>query len=635
MTVFGTVGHVDHGKTVLLRALTGIDADRLPEERRRGITIDIGYAHLPLPDGGSLDFVDLPGHHDYAGNLLVGAAEIDAALLVVAADSGAEAQTFEHIDVLSALRIDRGVVAVTKVDLVDAAHRRHVLHEIGALVEGTTLERAPIVAVSGRTGEGLEVLRSALISVDAAVRRDQPDASDDARGARLALDRVFGVRGHGIVVTGTLRRGALAVGDEVQLMPGDARGRVRGLQVHGVQERRVAPGGRVAVNVSGCDPSTLRRGVVLTRGPGLVATDRLLVTIDEWGGGRARMRLPVTVHIGTDHVSGTIRWIDEPGTRPRHAMVSLHRPVAAALGDRLVVRAPSPPVVLGGAVVADPRPPKLRTSELRKRLSAARAEEPLAMLLRYRLALPRSEFVPDAIVGRTPTDVVKGAVAAGPLTLVPQFADRLRSEVLERVRRAAPESVALNTLRRVVAIRLVRVGGVARRDADATAGELLQAMSRDGRLALRGTLAFDPQSAEQATMIDQSERRLLAALDTVRPPRLSDAIAASGYPRQAVASLVEDGRLVRVAPDLAFAAPAYRALEHLALQMATRRELSASAFRDAAATSRRHAVAVLDWMTLTGMLRRHGDRHVLGPRAAIMHAQPAAAGPAGLQGDAR
>lgn len=634
MSVFGTVGHVDHGKTVLLRALTGIDADRLPEERRRGITIDIGYAHMSLPDGGSLDFVDLPGHRHYAGNLLVGAAEIDAALLVVAADSGAEAQTFEHIDVLSALRVERGVVAVTKVDRVDEARRRHVLEETSVLVAGTTLDGAPIVAVSGRTGEGIEALRSALISVDAAVRRDEPHANQDPGGARLAIDRVFSVRGHGVVVTGTLRRGGLAVGDHVQLTPGDARARVRGLQVHGAEEHRAAPDRRVAVNVSGCEPSTLRRGVVMTTGPALVATDRLLVIVNQIGRIPAGARLPVTVHIGTDHASGTMHWIGEPGTGARYAILSLHRPVAAGLGDRLVVRAPSPPVVLGGAVVADPRPPKLRTKELRKRLSASRSVESLASLLRYRLALPVSEFASAAIGGRTPAEVVEGAVTAGPLIMVPDLADRLTAEVLERVQQAAPESIAVVSLRRLVVTRLAQVGGVSRHHAEAAAGEHLRAMARDGRLVLRGPLAFDPQSPEQAKSFDQSERSLLAALDTARPPRLSDAISASGYPQHGITSLAEQGRLVCVAPDLAFAAPAYRALERLALQMAMRRELSASAFRDAAATSRRHAVAVLDWMTLAGVLRREAEGHVPGPRAVIDQSQAATPGPAQFHGDA-
>src|SRR5436309_7918669 len=222
--VVGTAGHIDHGKTSLLRALTGIDADRLPEERRRGMTIDVGYAHLRLPDGDEIDFVDVPGHDRLVGNMLVGAGEIDAALLVVAADDGPRAQTLEHLELLDGLGIGVGVAAVTKIDLVDAGRAAEVVVAVGDLLGRTTLVGSPVMLVSSTTGAGLDDLLRALEGVRDAVQRGVPTAPGATppvglRTPRLAVDRAFSVRGRGTVVTGTLRGGPLALGDALRLEP--------------------------------------------------------------------------------------------------------------------------------------------------------------------------------------------------------------------------------------------------------------------------------------------------------------------------------------------------------------------------------------------------------------------------------
>lgn len=619
MTVVGTVGHIDHGKTVLLRALTGIDADRLPEERRRGITIDVGYAHLALSDGGWLDFVDLPGHHDLAGNLLVGAGEMDAALLVVAGDSGPEAQTFEHLDVLSALGIAHGVVAVTKVDLIDAERRRLLLDEIGELLAGTALEGAAVVGVSGRTGDGLDELRAALVALDHDVRQASPTPAG-AGHARLPADRAFRVRGHGLVATGTLRGGGVALGDELWIVPGKGRVRVRGIQVHGHDVDSAAPGGRVAVNLAGIEAADLRRGVVLTRNPGVVATERLLVTVDVVPDTYRRSRLPVILHIATDHAPAALRWVDEPtaGTRRRTALLDVERPVAAALGDRFLLRAPSPPRVLGGGTVLDPSPPRFRTRQLRERLPSAAPDATLATLVRYRLALPAVELAGAAAALGTNSrieDLLPGAARAGPLVLAPGLEAQLAAEALARVSAARAGTLTLAELRALVAARLPLMGAVARADAEAAARELVERMVRDEIVVLRGSVVMDAAGSDEAASLDEAEARLVAALDSVRPPPLGGTADKAGYPREALSALVEAGRLVRISPDLAFAASAYRRLEGQALEMAARGELSAAAFRDAAGTSRRHAVAVLDHMSLGGLLRRRGNDHEPGPRA--------------------
>ena len=259
--VIGTAGHIDHGKTTLLRALTGIDADRLPEERRRGMTIDVGYAHLILPDGSELDFVDVPGHDRLVGNMLVGAGEIDAAMLVVAADDGPRAQTVEHLELLDALAIDIGVAVVTKLDLAGPARATEVAAAVTGLLAGTSLRGSPVVVVSSIDGAGLDELRAALVELrDRVVGR--PVLTPSPGRSRLAIDRSFTVKGRGAVVTGTLRGGPLSRGTTLRTVPGEPVARARELQVHG-DAVGSAERGRVAINLGGVDLTELHRGVVV------------------------------------------------------------------------------------------------------------------------------------------------------------------------------------------------------------------------------------------------------------------------------------------------------------------------------------------------------------------------------------
>src|SRR4051794_38448231 len=274
--VVGTAGHIDHGKTTLLRALTGIDADRLPEERRRGMTIDIGYAHMELPDGTEIDFVDVPGHDRLVGNMLVGAGEIDAALLVVAADDGARAQTLEHLALLDALQIRHGVVAVTKADVAGPDRTDDVVAGIRRLLEGTSLAGSRVLAVSAPDESGMDALRSALVDLRDRVAREKHGRSG-AR-SRLAIDRVFTVKGRGVVVTGTLRGRSLTAGATLRLVPGDRSVRVREIQVHGNAVPAADPG-RTALNLVGLEGPDLHRGLVLTDDPDVVSSDRLLVRL--------------------------------------------------------------------------------------------------------------------------------------------------------------------------------------------------------------------------------------------------------------------------------------------------------------------------------------------------------------------
>ncbi len=396
--VIGTAGHIDHGKTTLLRALTGIDADRLPEERRRGMTIDVGYAHLALPDGTVLDFVDVPGHDRLVGNMLVGAGEIDAVLLVVAADDGPNAQTVEHLELLDAMGITAGLVAVTKTDAVDAARAAEVAADVAALVARTRLAGAPVVAVSGVTGEGLDVLRTELVALrDRVEARHSPTLSGSSR---LAIDRSFAVKGRGSVVTGSLRGSGVATGAVLRLVPGGGEVRVREVQVRG-EAVLASEGGRTALLVAGADLGDLERGRVLTTDGAVVATSRVLVAMwppaglahpgpgairDGWAGrvgrpvragglvapaDRERLRFHGgTAQAGALVIRGPREAVDLPDGSAL-AILRLDGDVAAAPGDRFALRRPSPGSSAGGGVVLDALPPR---GVSRRRLTAGRVE---------------------------------------------------------------------------------------------------------------------------------------------------------------------------------------------------------------------------------------------------------------------
>ncbi|HET9104575.1 MAG TPA: selenocysteine-specific translation elongation factor [Solirubrobacteraceae bacterium] len=337
----GTAGHIDHGKSALVRALTGVDTDRLPEEQRRGISIELGYARLDLPSGAALSVIDVPGHERYVRTMVAGATGIDLFLMVIAADDGVMPQTREHAAVLRALGVTRGVVAVTKSDLADP--------DLAILEAEELLPGVPAVAVSARTGAGLDALRAALDRVAVAASARAETAGSDP--ARLHVDRVFTIRGAGTVVTGTLWSGEIARGDAVTLLPGARPARAREVQVHGAVTDRALAGQRVAVNLSGIAVAQAQRGDVLTRaGAGLTETYRLDCELafddDEPETGDR-----VQVHHGTRETPARLAWLGG-----RFWQVRLELPLIAADGDRIVLRQIAPPDTLGGGRVLDARP---------------------------------------------------------------------------------------------------------------------------------------------------------------------------------------------------------------------------------------------------------------------------------------
>jgi selenocysteine-specific elongation factor len=352
----GTAGHIDHGKTALIRALTGTDTDRLPQERERGISIELGYARLTLPSGRALSIIDVPGHERFVRTMVAGATGVDLYLMTIAADDGVMPQTLEHAAVLRALGLERGVIAVTKSDLADPAP---AVAAAGELLP----EAAAVVPVSARTGSGLDELRAALDRVVG----DTHSRSESDGPVRLHIDRVFTIRGAGTVVTGTLWSGSIGRGDAVELLPAGQRARVRGVQVHDQATDRAVAGQRVAVNLTGVTVGDLQRGDVLADGD-LAPTYRIdaALQIDAEHGDR------VQIHHGTRESPARLAWLGGDFWQVR-----LEQPLVPAAGDRLVVRQIAPPDTLGGGVVLDPHPARHGPSrELLVRLERVARGEP-------------------------------------------------------------------------------------------------------------------------------------------------------------------------------------------------------------------------------------------------------------------
>src|SRR5216110_3562596 len=358
--VVGTAGHIDHGKTSLVKALTGIDTDRLPEEKARGITIDLGFAFLEEPDGLTIEIVDVPGHERFVKNMLAGVGGIDLAMLVIAADEGVMPQTREHLAICSLLHIKTGLIALTKIDLVEPDWLELVKDDVRGAVRETFLEDAPILPVSAKTGEGLAELRAAVRGLAAGV---PPRGTDQL--PRLPIDRVFTVKGFGTVVTGTLRGGRLAVDDRVQVYPGGVETKIRGLQTHGHPVTEAFAGQRTAVNLQGVERAAVERGDVVGLAGTLVPTVLVDGTLELLGDApRAiKSRTRVRFHVGTREIMARVLLLDTPELEPGRmasARFRLEAPLVALPGDRFVVRSYSPIVTIGGGTILDVDPPRFK-----------------------------------------------------------------------------------------------------------------------------------------------------------------------------------------------------------------------------------------------------------------------------------
>ena len=566
----GTAGHVDHGKTTLVRALTGKDTDRLPEERARGISIDLGYAPLELPDGRTLSLVDVPGHERFVRTMVAGATGIDLFLLVIDAAEGARPQTHEHLAILRLLGVEHGVAAVTKADAVDAETLELAVEEAGELVPGS-----PVVAVSGATGIGLDELRRALGGVaDATVQRrsDFP--------TRLYVDRVFTLRGIGTVVTGTLWSGTVGEGDQLRLEPAGRDVRVRSVQVHDTPVARAEAGQRVAVNLPGVERADVRRGDALVA-PGAFPTSyRLEVELDELQPIPAGARL--SVHHGTGRYPARVVRVGAD-----HAQLRLAAPVVAARGDRVVLRSDT---TVGGAVVLDPAPPRRVDVERDRLLSEgdpaaivrALVHEPVRVETLAARALLGGDQLEE---GLDAVRVVDGW-AFSEAWLEETGAD-VESQLRERAERSPLDpGVPLAELLPTEPWAQAILG-------------LLPVERRGSKAYLPGAVASLGSRAEAATELERTLDRSGLAATKVADPELAR-------------FLEGEGRLVRLGDGFAVSTGAYEvALDLVTTEARAAGEISLARFRDLAGVGRRDAQLLLERMDVDGVTRRVGDRRML------------------------
>ncbi len=618
--IVGTAGHIDHGKTALVKALTGIDADRLEEEKRRGITIDLGFAHLQLTPNLRLGFVDVPGHERFVKNMLAGVGGIDLVLFVIAADESIKPQTREHFDICRLLAIPRGVVALTKADLVDADLLELVRLEVEEFVSGSFLEGAPVVPVSSVTGAGIGDLRTALVAVAAKV-----PGKDSAGHFRLPIDRVFSVKGFGTVATGTLISGSVGKEQEVELYPAGRLLRVRGVQVHGSKAERAVAGQRTAVNLADIEPAELARGDVLSE-PGcfhpVTAIDCRLVLLPS--AKPLKHRAPVHFHSGTSEMQAEVRLLGgaavlEPGCAAWARMV-LRDPVLVLPGDRFIIRMFSPVVTIGGGVVADRgdcRYPK--GFDPAGRLEVLLSGDPsarVALLVREAgFGLGTSELV--ARTGLSATEVTASAARA-PLVALPQsppwYVDRawfqsIRDRLVKEIRTFH----AKHPLLPGVPKQELRSGTLP----DAP-GFLIDALLADARdvvvegdtVRLRSHRVVLKEEEEQArNIIERSFEQ--AGLST---PPVADVLAASGIEqaraRRLLEILLKDRRLVRVSDDLVFHQSAIESLRGM-LAERRRTRFNVTAFKEWTGVSRKYAIPLLEFLDREHVTRREGDERLV------------------------
>jgi selenocysteine-specific elongation factor len=616
--VIGTAGHVDHGKTTLIRALTGVDTDRLEEEKRRGMTIDLGFAPFRLPSGRLAGVVDVPGHEKFLKNMLAGAGGVDLVMLVVAADDGVMPQTREHLEILSLLHVRRGVVVMTKTDLVDPELLELAIEDVKEALAGTFLEDAPLLPVSATTGAGVEAL---LLALEAAANELAPR---DATGpVRLAIDRVFVKQGFGTVVTGTLVAGTLREGDVVSIEPGGTTCRVRGIQVHGGKRAFALAGQRVAVNLAGLEKRELERGDwVLT--PGTATSSNLLDVQLEILPTAPPLthRTRVRVHHGTAELIGRVILLEGDALEPGHqakAQLLLEQPVVASFGDRFVVRLYSPSVVVGGGQVLHPTPAKHKRKQegTLAALGSLEAGDVLGALDQALAHAGRRPMSEATLLGFVPTarhDEAKAWLRAhafaveGGHYLHKASADAIAADLIASLatyHSKVPWRVGLDKeeLAKRTKLPMAMVGRIAA--ALASRDELKQT----GRFfALPGHVPQLPAELLKARIAITAKLNEvpLADQDDFAPLGAGDRLPA------VLEDLVEAGELIRISGGVY--ATTHRLAEMkslMAAHFAENPQFTASQARELLATNRKYIIPFLEFLDTTGFTRRHGDVRVL------------------------
>jgi selenocysteine-specific elongation factor len=624
-----TAGHIDHGKTALVKALTGTDTDRLKEEKERQITIDLGFAFLDE----KIAIIDVPGHEKFIKNMVAGVSAIDLALLVIAADDGIMPQTREHLDILSLLSVRRGIIVMTKIDLVDEEWRNLVEEEIHAVVTGTFLENAPLIPASTVTGEGIERLKQTIYEIVAT-----PIERRDSGIFRMPIDRSFTMRGFGTIVTGTVLSGRLSAGETVQILPQMQELRVRGLQTHGSSVETVVAGNRAAINLSGIEKEEVERGDVLaTPGylqPAVVFDGRL--TLLRHAPKPLRNRNRLRIHLGTKEFLGRVILLEHEELLPGASglvQIRLEAPCVAIRGDRFVVRRYSPPLTIGGGVVLDPHPSRhKRFHKETVTLLSALEHERLEDLITARLKVSTNHAKsPDELSAETGirvdtiSDHLRQLPPETPILLITPFPDvrayhvehwsHLQQRIVETLdlfHRENPLKPGLNR---------DELRGKGFRQVDPFIFEhALENLIAENRIVLRGptyalthhTLSLTPsqQRLREAIASTLRSERLTTSRMTEIAERLGER---PGDVQTVVDAMLVLGDIVRIDEAIYLHAETVaETRQKLIDALRKTRQITVSEFRELVGTTRKYALPLLSYFDRIGLTERHGDVRILG-----------------------
>ena len=659
--IVGTAGHIDHGKTALVRALTGVDADRLPEEKRRGITIDIGFADLDLGDV-RIGFVDVPGHERFVKNMLAGAHGIDVVTLVIAADESVMPQTREHFDICRLLGVQQGLIVITKKDLVEAELLQLVRAEVQELVAGSFLENAPVAAVSSRTGEGIDELKNILRDMGV-----QAPSRSSHFVTRLPIDRAFTMRGFGAVVTGTLIAGEISEGDELELLPGGGRvrapsltvgvlpgkrGRVRGVQVHGAAVARAFAGQRTAINLGGVEAAEIERGMTLTL-PGRLRPTQIIdaqiqMLADAPRGLRSRQR--VRVHLGAAEVLARVRVLEASGAggppvnhaqdaraeiKPGatgFAQLRLESPVVGVLGDRFILRSYSPSRTIGGGTILDAFATKHRSRDVmaararHEGLSRGDRAQQFSLFVESANGLRRADIAArtgwrDEVIEAAATQALAGGA------IVDAEGVFVGKGALDELKRLVVAEVAAHHKREPLSRGFGKESLRERHFAHAPAEvfrAVLNQLEQAGAIVSEKDIVRARQHTRELSDADTQLRERLEKVyreAALTAPSMSEAFARAGivaatqpHGRKILQLLIDSGALVRVSGEMFFHRSALDDLTRKLRAHAAResdRSIDVPAFKELAGISRKYAIPLLEYFDRQRVTRREGDRRVI------------------------
>jgi len=625
--IIGTAGHIDHGKTALIKALTGQDTDRLKEEKERGISIDLGFAYFTLPDGTRTGIVDVPGHERFIRNMLAGAHGIDLVLFAIAADDGVMPQSEEHLDILHLLGVRSGIFVITKADLVDAARLKEVRDEIELLADGTALQSAPVIAVSAITGAGMDELRAEIVR--------QLDGFESRRPTgifRLPIDRAFAMKGHGTVVTGTAIGAEVNVGQKLRVLPDNHEVRVRSIQVHGEPVERAGLCQRVALNLTGTEKFDLRRGQVLADDQLDLVTRRIDAILEIRPAAKRALKSNrrIRMFIGTTETLGrAIVLEDQPEIAPKTrglAQFVLDDPIVALAGDRFVIRDETNVRTIGGGIVLNPkgresRKPLATYRSSLNALASAQGPEAIEALLDLQdaLALTANDIAhllnrPTAEIARALKDARFVKLSMGDeegYTTTRKWEDikRFALAALDHHHKGNPLSPGLDMeslrsrLPYEIDPRVFR--------------NLIDRLSRETEIVREeSVLRLKSHRVKLSTNENQLGARIEKHLEKsgFEPPELKQMVEDLKLPsdlgkiRELMNAMERDGKIVKIATDLYFARPALDvAREKLTGHLGAQPEITAAAYRDLLGTSRKFAIALLDYFDRSGVTIRVGD----------------------------